>query len=281
MHLSLSAIILGLLITLGHLPVIYGAEGNTQTLSKEDEALLNPEELSELGDEALNSGQDPDPLEPMNRFFFTFNRILDGIILKPGAYLYKSVIHEDIQISLENIVDTVFLPISILNYALQGRGEMMLRSLNRFSMNVLYGFGGIFDIAKPSGLPSETTDTNQTLAIWGMEQGPYIMIPLLGPATFRSALGLVADWYAVPWIYLINNMKHHRIATRNKYYAINCLDFTQKRARLLDVLNDIEKTSIDPYVTTREYFLQYDRGRSEPTKIIEYVGAPTSYDDRK
>ncbi|MBY0281288.1 MAG: VacJ family lipoprotein [Alphaproteobacteria bacterium] len=202
---------------------------------------------------------EPDPLEPMNRAFFNFNRVLDGILLKPLAIGYDTVLPHPAKEGVTNFLDNLSSPLSMVNYTLQGEGEKTLETFARFLINTTFGIFGLVDVAKEIGIPSHPATFNQTLAKWGVETGPYLMVPFVGPSSFRGTYGMVADWYLNPLYYIAHN-KHRQ---GNRYgqqvyllYALYGLDVVNRRSKLIEALNDIERNSLDPYVTIRNIYFQ-------------------------
>ncbi|MBY0462681.1 MAG: VacJ family lipoprotein [Alphaproteobacteria bacterium] len=202
---------------------------------------------------------EPDPLEPMNRAFFNFNRVLDGILLKPMAIGYDTVFPHPVKEGVTNFLDNISAPLGAINYTLQGEGEKTLETIARFLINTTFGIFGLVDVAKEVGIPSKPATFNQTLATWGVETGPYLMVPFVGPSSFRGTYGMVADWYLNPLYYIAHN-KHRQ---GNRYgqqvyllYALYGLDVINRRSKLIDALNDIERNSLDPYVTIRNLYFQ-------------------------
>ena len=202
---------------------------------------------------------EPDPLEPMNRAFFNFNRVLDGILLKPLAIGYDRILPSPVKDGVTNFIDNLFAPLSVVNYTLQGEGQKTLETFSRFLINTTFGIFGLVDVAKEIGFPSEPATFNQTLATWGVETGPYLMVPFVGPSSFRGTYGMVADCFLNPLYYVVHN-KHRQ---GNRYgqqvylmYALYGLDVISRRSQLIDALNDIERNSLDPYVTIRNIYFQ-------------------------
>ena len=203
--------------------------------------------------------EEPDPLEPMNRAFFNFNRVLDGILLKPMAIGYDSLLPHPAKEGVGNFIDNISAPLGVINYCLQGEGQRSFETFSRFLINTTFGIFGLVDVAKEIGIPSQPATFNQTLATWGVETGPYLMVPFVGPSSFRGTYGMVADWFLNPLYYIAHN-KHRQ---GNRYgqqvyllYALYGLDVINRRSKLIDALNDIEKNSLDPYVTIRNIYFQ-------------------------
>jgi phospholipid-binding lipoprotein MlaA len=134
-----------------------------------------------------------DPLEPMNRVFLQGNLLLYQGIERPigGAYMkvVPPVVRDRVSAALDNLQE----PRIFVNDVLQGRGQSAVTTLGRFVFNSTFGIGGLFDWATSGGLPKQTGDFGQTLYVWGFDSGPYVVIPVLGPATFRDGVGRGVD----------------------------------------------------------------------------------------
>lgn len=202
---------------------------------------------------------EPDPLEPMNRAIFSFNQVADGILLKPLAVLYRDVVHDTAKTGVNNFMENLFAPVTLGNNVLQGEPEDAARTFFRFVINSTFGMLGLIDVAKEMGVPARPATLNQTFAKWGVETGPYLVLPLLGPSSFRGTYGTVGEWFMNPWTYVAQN-KHRRHnhygQQRNLLYMLYGLDIVNRRAKLIDALNDLEKSSLDLYASVRSIYFQ-------------------------
>ncbi len=198
--------------------------------------------------EALESfRQTNDPLEPLNRVVFAVNVETDRYILKPVAYVYKEAVPEPVQDAIGNFLQNLSSPAVFLNAALQGDADHAGATLLRFAINSTVGLAGTVDIAGEMGIVRRDEDFGQTLAVWGADEGPYIVLPFLGPSNARDALGIAVDYFADPWTYL-------RYEKFN--YSRFGAEIVDARARNFDLLNDLEKTSIDYYAAVRSLYRQ-------------------------
>lgn len=198
--------------------------------------------------EALESfRQTNDPLEPLNRVVFAVNIEADRYILKPVAYVYKEAVPEPVQDGIGNFLQNLGSPAVFLNAVLQGDVDHAGATLLRFVINSTVGLAGTADVAGEMGFVRRDEDFGQTLGVWGADEGPYIMLPFLGPSNARDALGLAVDYFADPWIYL-------------RYEKFNYSRFgaevVDARARNYELLNDLEKTSVDYYAAVRSLYRQ-------------------------
>lgn len=187
-----------------------------------------------------------DPWEPMNRGIDTFNTEIDRVTLKPVARGYDNVVPEFMQRGITNFSRNLRGPLHIVNNFLQGKGRAGLSETGRFVANSTIGVLGIFDVASRMGLGHYNEDFGQTLAVWGVPPGPYVIVPFYGPATLRDAFALPIDFLADPLFYYENDR------VRYSLFALRMVDL---RARFLAVEKYVED-SYDRYIAIRESYLQ-------------------------
>ncbi|AHC73643.1 lipoprotein [Candidatus Endolissoclinum faulkneri L5] len=201
--------------------------------------------------EKFNNQFVSDPIEPVNRLVFSMNDVIDTVILRPTAYTYKSVIPAPIREVVYNFLDWLSSPIYIVNSALQGNFTALEHNTARFIANS--PMFGLVDNATGLGLERWPEDFGQTLAVWGVYDGPYLVLPLLGPSNLRDASGLLADYFMDPTQHIIvcNDKQMRFQATRNVGEVI---DF---RARNYQKIKNIKETSIDYYARIRAIYKQH------------------------
>jgi len=205
----------------------------------------NPEALAEY--EEIN-----DPLEPMNREFFSWNRSLDTAIFKPLAEAYLSL-PEQARDGIHNMISNVRSPVNLANDVMQGDFDRAETTAKRFVVNSTFGVAGIFDVASDMGIgTSRSEDFGQTLGTWGSPTGPYIVVPILGPSSPRALAGKVADSFIDPWGYIFDSqgMELEYMLIRGGIEGID------ERSNVITVLDDIEKSSLDFYATIRSLYRQ-------------------------
>lgn len=196
-----------------------------------------------------------DPLEPMNRKVMQFNDDVDAILLKPAATAYKEAIPPLIRTGVSNFFGNLSDAWSFVNSALQFKFQNAAENFMRLNINTFFGLGGILDIASELNIERHREDFGQTLGRWGVQAGPYIVLPLLGPSTLRDTVALPLDWKADPvW-------QVRPVADRNTLYVLRSVDV---RSNLLRVGTVLEEAALDKYSFTRDAYLQ--RRRAE---IIE------------
>lgn len=147
-----------------------------------------------------------DPLQPLNRKVYAFNMILDNNVIRPIAVQYEEKIPEDVRGSYGNFRSNLREPWNAVNQILQGKPKVAAKSLGRFTINTLTSLG-FADTAKRKDLSGQKEDFGTTLGVWGVKSGPYIMLPLLGPSTFRDGAGTIVDGFARPQRYIFENDK--------------------------------------------------------------------------
>ena len=172
--------------------------------------------------------QKVDPLEDINRVFYELNfNLLDPVIIKPIAIIYDQATPKPVRQVLRNFFSNLDEVPSLVNNTLQGKFGQAGNNAGRFLMNTTIGLGGFFDVAKKAGLqPGEDEDFGQTLAVWGVPAGPYVMLPFFGPSTFRDAPSNFVDSLFDPFSY--NNRLPVRV-------AIKGIDLIALRADLLGI----------------------------------------------
>lgn len=194
---------------------------------------------------------DNDPLEGLNRGIFEFNRVVDGVLIKPVAQVYRGVLPQLVQDNIRSFLRNLRTPLIVTNDVLQGDMNRAGSTLGRFLVNTTVGILGLFDVASEIGLPFHDEDFGQTLAVWGVGEGFYLMLPILGPSNPRDLAGMATEFYVDPVnIYLRNEDLDYLIYTRAGLRGIDA------RARSIDVLDELERTSLDYYAAIRSLYRQ-------------------------
>ena len=189
-----------------------------------------------------------DPLEGLNRVTFEFNQTVDAILLKPMAEIYVGVVPKWGRDRVNDILNNFGEPTNFANALLQWEMERAVTSMLRFAFNSTIGLGGFFDVAEGIGLSRAAEDFGQTLAVWGVGEGPYLVLPLLGPSNPRDAVGLAVDWVIDP---VSRSFRSHEI---NQRFIARGID---QRSRYIVDLETLEETSIDFYAAMRELYRQH------------------------
>lgn len=187
-----------------------------------------------------------DSWEGLNRGIFAFNNGVDKIFLKPVARGYRFITPDPVERGVSNVFSNLSYPVVIVSNALQGKGKAALSDTGRFLVNSTIGVAGIFDVATPMGMPANNEDLGQTLAVWGVPSGPYIMIPFLGPSTLRDGVMIFGN-QSLHGRNLIDNS-----SVRDK---LALLEIVSGRASLLPLDSQLQESQ-DPYIFLREAYLQ-------------------------
>ncbi len=203
-----------------------------------------------------------DPWEPLNRTIYSFNTNVDKVTLKPIAKGYQKIVPQFARTGVSNFMINLATPRSSVNNFLQGKPRAGFTELGRFILNSTMGIGGLFDLATDAGIERRREDFGQTLAVWGVPSGPYVMLPLLGPASLRDAVA----WPVEIWSSLLYH--YNNTSVRDKLYVLRTIEL---RERLLSAEKFLEDSK-DPYITLRESFLQN-------RQFAIYDGDPPEDDD--
>lgn len=192
-----------------------------------------------------------DPLEGFNRAMFAFNEGVDQLALRPAAKGYELVVPAPVRSGVTNFFSNVGDLSVAFNDALQGKGSDAATDVGRFVVNTTVGVLGVMDVATEWGMEKHDEDFGQTLGKWGIGDGPYLVLPLLGPRTTRDAAArLTVDMTA-------DAISHiHKVAPRNAAYGLRLVD---DRATLLPADKVIEEAALDKYSYIRDAYLQRRR----------------------
>ena len=219
---------------------LYSANALSNVLEANEEAVNKPAPMS-----------DNDPYESFNRIMFDFNMGFNDTIGMPVANAYNGVIPQPIRTGVSNVFDNLQTPLSAINCFLQGKPEDGLSEIMRFTINSTFGLFGLLDIAEPAGLEPKQEDLGQTLYHWGLwNESNYLVLPFIGPYTTRSLMGNAIESSYDP---VYNNILDIENSERTAIYISSAF---VKYTSVVKLLEDI-KTQPDPYVFSRESYLQY------------------------
>lgn len=195
---------------------------------------------------ADNSFEQRDKFESYNRAVFAFNMRLDRWLLKPVARGYKWLAPEPVELGVSNFFSNLSEISNVVNDVLQWKWKQAGNDTGRFVLNTTVGVGGLFDVARHAGLEKAAgEDFGQTLAVWGVPQGPYFLLPFLGPSTVTATAGMPVDWYTNPVSYIEDN------ATS---WTVKGVNIIHSRAQLLET-EKLAKGG-DFYIFVRDAYLQ-------------------------
>lgn len=207
-----------------------------------------------------------DPLEPTNRFIYRVNDVVDTDVLRPVAQGYRYIVPGAVRRSIHNAVSNVTSPVIFANDVLQGHPRYAAETVTRFVVNSTVGLGGLFDVADDLGLPPhQGAGFGTTLGVWGVGDGPFLFLPLLGPSNVRDAGGLAGNVLLDPFTWAsfggVNTLEYSQ-------FGVGALD---TRERLLDPIDQIKKDSLDPYATFRSL---YSQSRAAEIEAARHDGKP-------
>lgn len=191
-----------------------------------------------------------DPFEETNRAIHEFNRGFDQNVLRPTAVFYGETLPQPVRTVIGNLADTISLTGDVVNNILQGNGEDAIHNTFRFTINATLGVGGIFDPAASFGLETRETGFGETLFTWGVDEGAYVELPLLGPSTQREAVGRVVDFFTNADSYALDGPSA-AAAT-----GVGVVDLLNVRYDLLGPIDSVFYESEDSYAQTRNLYLQ-------------------------
>ena len=188
-----------------------------------------------------------DPLEPMNRKIYAFNKTVDKIVVKPAARAYTAFVPSLVRTGVRNFYTNLGVLNTAFNDLLQGKVSNVPSDVARFTTNLILGVGGMFDVASEIGIPYHQEDFGQTLGHWGFGSGPYLVLPLLGPSSVRDGLGKPADYFMDPITHINDD------TTR---LALTGLELIDIRSRFLESEDMLSDSAIDEYSFVRDSWLQ-------------------------
>lgn len=220
-----------------------------------------------------------DPFEDTNRKIFEFNQVVDRHVLVPAAKAYRASLPQPVRDLVRDFLVNLKEPLIFANDALQGNVGHAKDTVVRFVLNSTIGMAGLVDVAGRWGIPYHEEDLGITLGVWGVPEGPYLVVPIFGPSNPRDLLAQAAESYGDPW---------NRIVSGNPFtlywipYVRGGVSGIDQRSRYIDSLADIERTSLDYYATIRSLYRQRraalirgERKNLPPPPGFSMNGAPT------
>lgn len=196
------------------------------------------------------SGQN-DPYEATNRDIFAMDQKLDHAVMRPVAVFYNHAVPGIFREGVHNALTNLNNPVVFANDLLQGETTRAGQTLGRTVVNSTLGLGGLVDLAAKIGIPGHEEDFGQTLGVWGAKEGPYLVLPFAGPSNPRDVVGMGGDIALDPFTYISFN-------NSTLWYGIRAgMGIVDLRARNVETLDQIERTSVDLYATTRSLYRQH------------------------
>ena len=190
--------------------------------------------------EVINPG---DPHEKINREIYAFNKGVDTYVASPLVTVYQFTLPDFLSTTIANFFTNLKEPRTVVNDALQGKQASVGADFERFVINSLLGLGGLIDVASYAEIEYHEEDFSQTMAVWGVPRGDYVVIPVLGPSSYRGVPGKIIDAASSPVSYLI--------------WPIQVLDLLNSRSNADQSLNFIDEAAVDPYLFMRASYLQW------------------------
>ena len=214
-----------------------------------------------------------DPYEPTNRVFYRVNNAIDNAVLVPVAKGYRYITPPQVRTSVANALANVASPVLLSNDILQGKPRRAGDTTMRFLINTTVGVAGLFDVATGWGYPAHDADFGETLALWGVGEGPFLYLPVLGPSNPRDASGFGVDAAADPFTWV------------GQGTIVQILDYSRfgisavsAREALLDPVAQIKKTALDPYATFRSLYRQHRRAQIAAVRSDNRATIPVWFD---
>lgn len=192
--------------------------------------------------------QTKDPLEGLNRGIYKFNDTVDKAAIKPIAGAYKAVLPSPLRSGVNNFFGNLGNVVTVINDLLQFKFSQAMDDAGRFAINSTFGIAGIIDVASMDGIEKHNEDFGQTLGRWGLGDGPYLVLPFLGPSSVRDTAGLAVDTLFFDPIYYIDDT-----SARN---GLLLAKFIDKRAQYLPGSDLLDEAALDPYIFTRDAYFQ-------------------------
>lgn len=206
-----------------------------------------------------------DPTEPANRAMHEFNVAVDRAVLRPVSHGYGAVVPEPVRDGISNASSNLDQPLYVVNNLLQLRLDEALRNSFRFLLNSTIGLGGLLDPASEIGLYADETDFGETLHVWGVSEGGYVVLPVLGPSTSRDTVGLIVDSVMNPTRLAFDSPESDYITGANVADALNT------RYELSDEIDRLYYESADGYAQARLLYLQNRRYELRGEEEAEYL----------
>lgn len=213
-----------------------------------------------------------DPFEETNRQIHEFNKSIDAIALAPAADIYGAVIPEEVRDVVDNSANNLALPGQAVNHVLQGQVLDALQTAARFTLNSTLGLAGMFDPASNLGLFEIPTNFGETLETYGIAEGPYLELPLIGASTVRGTAGMLVD-------FAIDPLRQYLPSPEREYlFALKGLNIIGNRHVYSDLVNILLYESSDSYASQRIAYLQNMRHDPEAELVFEDLEDPFAFD---
>ncbi len=198
-----------------------------------------------------------DPLEPLNRAIFDFNLFIDELLLTPLAIIYRDILPPVMTDGIDNFLANLTEPVTFVNDLLQGEATRAGHTFTRFFVNSTVGVGGLFDVATELEVPDHSEDFGQTLAVWGVGEGPYLVLPLLGPSTIRDASGRAFDSVLIDPLGFLGALVFDYPSELTAFtFGRTVVGGVSQRAQFLEPFDELQRSSLDFYAAVRSAYRQ-------------------------
>ncbi|MCF6272300.1 MAG: VacJ family lipoprotein [Rhodobacteraceae bacterium] len=225
-----------------------------------------------VGSQNLAEGEIFDPFESSNRAVHEFNKMIDTAVVGPVATVYGAFVPEDIQMIVDNTASNLGQPNAFINHLLQGNGDGASTTLTRFLLNSTLGIAGLFDPAAGMGIFDDPTDFGETLGVWGVSEGPYLELPILGPSTVRASVGVAVDLAINPLNYIVTKEQAYYLL------ALRGVNLIGKRNTYDDLISVLLYESADSYAAQRLTYMQNKRYAVSGEAVFEDLEDPYAFD---
>lgn len=274
---------------LGFLSCGNGLAADVQPAATNSSAIVQAKPADKSTDEAIEAAAyqndeagteddvtyNKDPLERLNRAIFSFNDLLDSHVVKPIATFYNAVVPKPLNAGIHNFFTNLSEVNNVINDILQLNAHQMANDFWRLGINTTFGLGGFIDMATRMHLPYKQNDFGLTLSKWGYKNSTYIVLPFLGPSTFRDGIiGLTVDYFAFS--------VYPYIEPDSRRYQVLGLLYIDHRANLLQFEPVLEEAAIDKYVFMRNAYMQHRQFQinqenevGEDNQVVEATGSVT------
>ena len=213
-----------------------------------------------------------DPLEPTNRVIYAVNDGVDLVVLRPLALAYRAIVPQTVRDHPHNVLGNLGSPVALANDMMEGKPRRAGDTMMRFLVNTTVGVAGVFDVATGWGWPAHEADAGMTLAIWGVPEGPFLFLPVLGPSNPRDAVGFGVDYALDPLTWIGQGT-----AVADLGYARLGVSALDARERVLDALDRLKREALDPYATIRSLARQHRQSEIDDARADNRATVPDWY----
>ncbi len=191
-----------------------------------------------------------DPFEPANRAVLSFNLATDRVVIGPAARLYRDAVPAPGRKGVSNFLTNLNQPVVFTNLLLQGRFGPAFETAGRFTLNTIVGVAGVFEVAGQADIARYDTDFGLTLGRWGVDSGPYLVLPFLGPSSVRDATGRFVDRYPHPTYWV------QEVRDGNGIWVVRAKTILDVRVELEETFRSLDHAAVDPYIQLRSVYRQ-------------------------